>query len=70
MYFAVLECHLCCTVRGETAFILELSEGKNLVQVNVSWKPWMFLDISFVIRTCKFKEKATYFNAKVSCCPY
>lgn len=35
MYSAVLECH----PRGETTLILELSEGKNLLQVNVSWKP-------------------------------
>lgn len=43
MYFAVLDCHFCCTVRGETALILELSEGEHLMQVNFLWKP---LDVS------------------------
>lgn len=62
MYFALLHYHFCCTIRGETTLILELSEGENLEQVHFSWKLYMFLGISFVIRTCKHKDKATYFN--------
>lgn len=34
MCFAGLDSHFCCTIRGETTSILELSEGGNLVQVN------------------------------------